>query len=177
MLDTEDKQAWCRVGEELEDVFAASRLPQFGLTGGINDDKLYDKYTHDLNIMFPSDLKSVRTPLFKAQDLYGIDPQYAVTFNVKDATRYTKLYPNIVVVFDVDWQTTSMVIGSTSYEVLPMHRTWAGFLKDIASAIKASGCRQISYARRTEDAAGNAKSSWVFDVRNLHEMKELDRVE
>ena len=170
MIGTEDKQAWCSHGEELEREFVNRRLPSFNIGGGINPHKSTDKYTHDLNIIFPADLKSVRTPLFKAQELYGIDPQYAVTFNVKDQKRYTKLYPNIVVAFDVKWETTSMVIGSSVYEVLPMHRTYVGFLRDIANAIKASGCQQINYARRVDDTAGNAKTSWVFDVRHLHEM-------
>lgn len=169
-IDTEDKQAWCRAGEELERQFVETRLPCFDLGGGINPAKDTDKYTHDLNLVLPSDLKSVRTPLFKAQELYGIDPQFAVTFNVKDQKRYSSLYPNIVVVFDVNWQTTEMVFGTTTYKVEPMHRTWAGFLRDIANAIELSGWKKIQYSRRTDDSAGNAKESWVFDVRHLHEM-------
>lgn len=167
---TEDKQAWCRAGEGWEREFVETRLPFFNLEGGINPQKDNDRYTHDLQLTFPSDLKSVSTPLFKARELYGIDPQYAVTFNVKDARRYWRLYPNIIVVFDVNWQTTVKMFGSEAYEVQPMHRTWAGFLKDIANAIKASGCKLIAYQRRVNDNSGNAKASWVFDVRHLHEM-------
>ena len=171
MIDTEDKQAWCTAGEELEREFVGTRLPFFNLLGGINPAKDSDKYTHDLNVVFPSDLKSVRTPLFKAQDLYGIDPQYAVTFNVKDYERYTKLYPNIVVMFDVNWEITCKVIGSNVYEVKPMHETYAGFLADIRNAWLADGCQQIEYKRRVDDRAGNAKTSWVFDARLLHKLK------
>lgn len=170
MMNTEDKQAWCSAAEVEEREFVGTRLPFFNLLGSINPAKDTDKYAYDLNIVFPSDLKSVRTPLFKAGELYGIDPQYAVTFNVKDQKRYTKLYPNIVVVFDVKWDTTCKVIGSNVYEVQPMHHTYSGFLRDIANAIKLSGCKQINYQRRVDDRAGNAKASWVFDVRHLHRM-------
>lgn len=120
---------------------------------------------------FPSDLKTVRTPLFKANDLYGIDPQFAVTFNEKDGRRYAELYPNIIVIFDVMWETTEMIIGGLQYNVKPMHRTYVGFLSSIRQAIKMDGSQKIEYARRKDDESGNAKTSFVFDVRRLQEIK------
>ena len=169
-MDTEDKLTWCKKGEHDEAVFAVGRLFQLGLAGHINPEKLTNKYTHDLFVQFKSDLKTVRTPLFKSQQLYGIDPQYAVTFNLKDGERYAKLYPNIVVIFDVKWEQTSMEIGGQRYSVKPMHQTYAGFLNDIRKAIMKAGNRKIEYARRVDDSIGNAKASWVFDVRELQKL-------
>lgn len=167
---TEDKQAWCDAAEAQERAFAVNRLFDLGLSGAVNVAKRADPFTHDLFINFQADLKSVRTPLFMAKDLYGIDPQYAVTFNIKDGNRYAKLYPNIVVVFDVNWAETEKELGEKVYRVNKMHETYAGFLDDIRRAIMLDGSKRIEYHRRTEDTQGNARSSWVFDVRRLHKL-------
>jgi hypothetical protein len=51
-----------------------------------------------------------------------------------------------------------------------MHVTYAGFLDDISNAVKAGGNQRIEYQKRTDDTLGNAKASWVFDVRLLQEI-------
>jgi len=169
-MNTEDKLEWCKKANEDERTFSVDRLFNLGLVGHINLAKKTDPYTHDLFIQFQADLKSVRTPLFKAQELYGIDPQYAVTFNLKDGKRYAELYPKIVVVFDINWQELSKEINGKKYFVQPMHETYAGFLKDIGAAIRSGGSKKIDYQRRVDDTSGNAKSSWVFDVRKLQKI-------
>jgi hypothetical protein len=171
-MDTEDKQAWCDYGDATERQFVAGRLFDLELGGHINPQKKSNPYTHDIFVQFPSDLKSVRTPLFKSMELYGIDPQYAVTFNHKDAERYKELYPNIIVIFDVWWRDCSKEINGCIYTVQEMHATYAGFLHNIRSAIIKSGSHRIDYARRVNDTSGNAKSSWVFDVRDLQEISQ-----
>ena len=169
-MDTEDKAAWCGAAEAQERTFAINRLFALGLSGAVNINKRHDPFTHDLFVSFPVDLKSVRTPLFMAQELYGLDPQYAVTFNFKDAKRYREFYPNIVVIFDVSWEQTSKEIGDRIFRVQPMHQTHAGFLDNISRAIKAGGNQRIEYKNRVNDTKGNAKESWVFDVRLLQRL-------
>lgn len=171
-MDTEDKLAWCEeYGIKAELAFAVRQMHEIGLPTFLNPEKVDNKYSHDLCTIFPTDLKSVGTPLFKAKELYGIDPQYAVTFNVKDGKRYKDLYPNIIVLFDVHWdQICSMTIGDRLYSVKPMHEVYAGFLSDIRAAIIKSGNHRIEYARRINDTSGNAKDSFVFDVRHLHKL-------
>ena len=166
-MNTEDKLSWCEYGEEKEGSFVQTRLSEIGLVGSANPNKKKDKYTHDLFVSFQSDLKTVRTPLFKAKELYGIDPQFAVTFNHKDAERYKKLYPKIIVIFDILWEQCSKEINGRTYTVNPMHITVAGFLHDIRRAVIESGSKRIDYAKRVDDTQGNAKSSWVFDARFL----------
>ena len=170
-MDTEDKKAWCDKGAMEERMFAVGRLFDLGVTGEVNLEKKEDPYTHDLFVRFQADLKSVRTPLFRAKELYGIDPQFAVTFNLKDGTRYATKYPNIIVMFDIDWQETSKNIGGVVYTVTPMRETFLGFLDDIRKAISLDGNKRIDYHRRVDDEQGNARSSWVFDVRRLHRMR------
>jgi hypothetical protein len=170
-MDTEDKRAWCAEAEKDEQEFVKIRLPQLNIRGVVNPEKFADPFTHDLTLITQADLKSVRTPLFKASEIYGIDPQYAVTFNVKDALRYRELYPNIIVVFDVRWDTLEWTDKhGTTYRVEPMHATFAGFLSDIRRAIMKGGNQVLSYQRRVDDKAGNAKHSYVFDVRELHRL-------
>ena len=169
-MDTENKQEWCDYGDDAERSFAAGRLFQLGLGGHINPQKKTNPYVHDLYVQFPSDLKTVRTPLFKSMELYGIDPRYAVTFNHKDAERYKELYPNIIVIFDILWNNCHKDLSGVKYQVADMHLTVAGFLSDIRNAIVKSGSHRIDYARRVEDTNGNAKSSWVFDARHLQQI-------
>lgn len=165
---TEDKAYWCQAyGTDVERPFAES-LRHYGLRGALNPAKEADPYTHDLIVTFPSDLKTVRTPLFKAKQLYGIDPQYAVTFNRKDMRRYIERYPNIIVIFDVKWESCEATIGGQRYKVDDMHRIHAGFLSEIQQAILLDGSHLHTYQRRVDDEEGNAKQSWVFDVRKLH---------
>ena len=134
-----------------EELFVRTRMKALGLQGGMNPEKADNPFANDLTLTFQADLKTVRTPLFKAGDLYGLDPQYAVTFNLKDGMRYRELYPNIVILFDVRW------------DVL----TWSD-KTDVRNAIRADGAQKINYQRRVEDKSGNAKVSFVFDVRRLH---------
>ena len=167
-MNTEDKRAWCEYGDRAEKEFSIGRLFDLGLSGGVNLGKRTDPYTHDLFVNFPADLKSIRTPLFKARDLYQLDPQYTITFNAKDGLRYRDKYPNIIVIFDIKWEVLRKDIDGFPYEVDPMHLTVAGFLSDIRRAIKKSGSHKIVYQRRINDEEGNAKESWVFDARDLH---------
>lgn len=169
-MNLNDKKAWCQeYGDKVENEFCVSRLYELGISGYMNPEKRENKYVHDIFAIFKADLKTVRTPFFMAQEKYGIDSQYAVTFNLKDGERYKKLYPNIIVVFDVLWDkyNCEKVINGKKYEVVPMHKTYAGFLEDIKNAIISCGKKTVEYQGRINDTNGNAKISFVFDVRKL----------
>lgn len=174
-MDLNDKRAWCdQYGEVVESAFCVGRMYELGVTSYMNLDKRQNKYTHDMYSVFPSDLKTVRTPFFRAQEKYGIDPQYAVTINLKDVARYKELYPNIIVIFDVLWDEANCkkVIEGREYEVEPMHKTYAGFIQNIRSAVISCGNKKVEYQGRVNDTAGNAKVSYVFDVRKLQLLGE-----
>jgi hypothetical protein len=53
-----------------------------------------------------------------------------------------------------------------------MHQTYVGFLSDIKNAILAGNSQKITYRNRLSDTSGNAKESYVFDVRKLHLVKD-----
>lgn len=172
-MELNDKLAWCEeYGDKVERSFCVDRLYELGITGYMNLEKKKDKYSHDMFTVFPSDLKTVRTPFFKAWEKFEIDPQYAVTINMKDMLRYKELYPNIVVVFDVLWddKICRKFIEGVEYGVKPMHKTYAGFIQDIRAAVMACGNKKVEYQGRVNDTGGNAKSSFIFDVRKLQQL-------
>ena len=169
---TEDKEAWCRAAESSEREFVTGRLFDLGIAGWINLEKKNNKYAHDLNLNVRCDLKEITTPFFMAAELFGLEAQYAVSVNCKDMTRYRSIYPGIIVIFDVCWQDNlKMERGSMTYTVNAMRQTHVGFLDDIRRAVQKAGNKKHEYKNRRGDTDGNAKDSWVFDVRELQEMK------
>jgi hypothetical protein len=72
--------------------------------------------------------------------------------------------------FDVKWEITEKTIHGKVYSVDPMHVTVCGFLSTIKDAIKKSGNKHIDYKNRVNDTGGNAKTSFVLDLRHLHEL-------
>lgn len=114
-----------------------------------------------------ADLKCQRTPFFKASELYNVDPQFAVTFNAKDFERYRGSYPSIDIFFWVAWQTTQKTIGGQRYRVEPMAGVWRASFPALRRQIEEKGVGAHAYLERLFDAQGNAKHSYVFDLRRF----------
>ncbi len=148
MLDPQDKAAWCKHGEAAEQRLAGPMLPHGGALM-MNPAKATDPYTHDLYVVMPGDLKTIRTR-FQTADRYGIDPRSAITLNVKDVERYARLYPTIVIVFDVDFGDYRRLCYAT--------------LREIQRAIRADKAQLHEYQHRVNDTQGNATASWVLDA-------------
>ena len=108
-----------------------------------------------------ADLKTQNTPFFTASR-YRLDPRFAVTFNRKDYERYKNLYPTIIIYFWIDWKQTEWKGNKVDY--------YSGIFRipfsDLALMIE-NGAPEHSYKRRYGDTAGNAKSSFLLDVRNF----------
>lgn len=156
MTSNQDKQWWCDLGVKLEHEFIKREFSQAGVK--MNPSKSGDPYTHDFIIGLPCDLKTVRTPWKKSHEFWGIDPRNAVSINRKDLIRYARLYPNIVIIFDVQFDDHKTVRWATLWM---MHR------------LKQEGkLHQHFYQARINSNDGNAKSSYVFDITLLPELKE-----
>ena len=154
MIDTEDKKSWCEAGSLAEkDFVATNKLEGWGIS--MNPTKHKDPYTHDFMGIVPMDLKSIREPWRKSQELFGIPSKYAVSINKKDIVRYANLYPNIIVLLDVEWAGVYMLTMSRA--------------KSLISNGKA---KKHDYKNRRHDKQGNAKTSYIFDIRELDELKE-----
>jgi len=158
----QDKGPWCVTGATFEETFISKYGPALNLV--INPEKAFNKYAPDLlNVTTQNiaDLKTQNTPFFQAAARYGLDPQYAVTFNTKDYDRYLSLYPKIEIYFWVDW----LAIKFQSFQIIevsPMSGIWKIPFAGIIELAKTSPIH--SYQQRTNDMQGNAKGSYVFDL-------------
>ena len=165
--DTEDKSWWLQHGERLELDFVVKSQKLLGLDVSINPQKSVDRTAPDL--MFEgrlADLKTQNTPFFSSSR-YGIDPRYCVTFNRKDFERYATSYPEIVVFFWVDWKQLSYREYSISH-LAGVYKVEFTQLREMV----ASGAPEHVYQRRIHDKAGNAKSSFLFDIRKMTSLKK-----
>lgn len=157
--DTEDKAWWLTFGETLEVEFV-KKCRETGLSVSLNPEKRTDKTAPDLVFNGKrADLKTQQTPFFSAAN-YGIDPRYCVTFNRKDHERYSTRFPDIVLFFWVEWK--QLVYREYSIDHL------AGvFLVELprVSEMIADGAPEHFYLRRRGDRQGNARSSFLLDLR------------
>jgi hypothetical protein len=169
VIDTEDKLAWCERYGLQEETKAVADICLFGHPSWINPQKRKTPYVHDGFISLPLDVKSVRTPLFKSRPLYGIEPEHVVTLNLKDVERYAEHYPMIVIAFVVRWEKQSKQFNATTYKVDAVDGIWLAPLQQILQM--RDQLQVIEYARRVDDQAGNARDSYVIDLRSLARIK------
>ena len=168
--DTEDKSWWLQHGENLEFDFVTKCQNLLGLEISINPQKKIDKTAPDL--VFEgclADLKTQNTPFFTASR-YGIDPRFCVTFNRKDYERYASKYPEINVFFWVDWKQLSYKEFSTTH-LAGVYKVSFSELSEMVEA----GAPEHTYLRRINDQAGNAKTSFLLDVRKMSNLMDLDQ--
>ena len=166
--DTEDKSWWLQHGENLEFDFVTKCRNLLGLEISINPQKQKDKTAPDL--IFEgrlADLKTQNTPFFTSSR-YGIDPCFCVTFNRKDFERYASMYPDIIVFFWVDWKQLSYKEFSTNH-LAGVFKVHFSKLREMVEA----GAPEHAYLRRINDKAGNAKTSFLFDVRKMSNLMDL----
>ena len=148
-MENEDKEAWCRLGEEYERLFLKKQSFD-GVRFKLNPQKIDDKFTHDFLMGARCDLKTIRTAWKKADQLFGIPNQYAISINHKDIQRYHKLYPNIFLLLEIQ---TELYQG---YHLTDLFRLKVYVKKGLA--------KRHFYQNRQDDNLGNARSSWVFNA-------------
>lgn len=162
--DLQAKTLWCRDGERIEEAFVQKFGKELKLT--INPEKVDNPYAPDLvhNGKQLADLKTQNTPFFKAGKLYDIDPSYAVVFNRKDAVRYYRKYPDIIIYFWVEWHSVKFEMNNFTQEVEYINGVYRIPFKDLIPILQISP--EHSYQQRIDDNKGNAKSSFVLNIRN-----------
>lgn len=158
--NVEDKHWWFQHGVMLEHQFVSMCNDHLSMNACINPDKEFNPTVPDLIVDGRlSDLKSQNTPFFTASR-YGIDPRYAVTFNRKDFDYYWRMYPSIVIFFWIDWKTTRWNDRSVEYH----GGVYRAAFPEIVRLIE-NGAPEHTYRNRVDDKQGNAKSSFILDVR------------
>lgn len=99
-MNTENTELWYEAAETWENDFVVKYGDRFKII--INPAKKYNKYAPDLyclNTCTNADLKPQFTPFYKAFELYGVNPQYAWTFNVSDLLEYLIQWENDLGIF------------------------------------------------------------------------------
>lgn len=160
-INVEDKQAWCKFGEEQERDFLENVVKNYKLTVARNKKKETNPYTHDIWTLFPSDLKTIRTPFYKAKELYNIESRYAITMNDKDVVKY-KEYPFFILVFDIlysEWMQEREIRVTSIHHILHL--------------IEENKAKKHALKNRVNDTKGNGKENWIFDYRWFSKIPKL----
>ena len=162
---TEDKEVWYKHGERIESLFVSTIAPSVGLDVIINPEKERNKYAHDLILdgYKKADLKNQGTPFFMS-GRYGCDPMETVSFNKKDYDRYKKIYPDIFVIFWVNWGKQSRY----GVDVGTKNGVWVFSLDELGEQIKNAPLH--TYQKRVRDKLGNAKNSYLITLKDSNQV-------
>jgi hypothetical protein len=166
-----DKMEYCKYGNVAEYVFCGLYFEKLGVI--INPAKVYNKeagkYMPDLFNIRTSrvvDLKTINAPFFKAKEFYGLDPQYAVSFNEKDYLRYEKKYYYIDIYFWLRFgEATVEEAGNYGVVLQPMNAVYAISFQKLKEILIVAPLHE--YKDRKSDEEGNAKRSYVFEANKL----------
>jgi hypothetical protein len=182
---TEDKAWWVKAGLTREHDFVERVLPGLGIEARMNPAKEHNPFTADLLVQGRlADLKCQRAPFFTAKKFRAgtqwLDPQWTVTFNRNDYERYTERYPNIEIFFWVDWLPPKKEgvpwsrwnpIEDYGECVSPLTGVWATTLIAIRRYVDTFGAPLHAYQQRVDDQRGNARESYLFDLRWMNYLK------
>ncbi|MBI4790342.1 MAG: hypothetical protein HY782_25195 [Chloroflexi bacterium] len=123
--DLQNRAVWYVHGASREQVFVARHGKALGVA--LNPAKANDPTVPDLLYGgHLADLKCQDTPFFLAGH-YGVEPTYAVTFNLKDALNYGRWGQNhqdFSIFYWVDWVAVRMVMNGKSYAAQPLTGVW-----------------------------------------------------
>lgn len=134
--DLDDKAFWCKLGNDKEDAFVklAEKHP-FGHSIAIHPAKAADPYHPDL-LVDGKDIGEVKiknSPLFFGRK-YGVDPQYALTMDLKDSFNYCRWLAkgiDIRIFAWVKWEAHRMECHGKTYTVEPMGGVWMASFSDL----------------------------------------------
>lgn len=169
--DTEDKPWWILAGHQRRVAFVEEVAPTFGLPVEMNPANEDDRSQAELFVDgFPCDLQCPTTPFFKAEELYGSPIKYAVTWNRADYLRYLDGSGGADLLWWVHWDETQKTIGKNAYSIGFLTGVWRVPYIEIAERIEAGKTPLHVYKRRVADARGNAKESYILDLRRFQQL-------
>jgi hypothetical protein len=130
--DLDNKGFWCKLGEQKEQAFVKV-MEKIGskYKVQIHPEKDKNAYHPDLLVdvngsLFVGEAKIKNSPLFFGRR-YGVDPQYALTMDLKDSFNYTRLLDegiDLLIFIWVKWEAHEMNAGGHTYTVKPMRGIW-----------------------------------------------------
>lgn len=166
MHNPQDKSYWCKWGADMERRFVNDVAPYLNINAQINPEKRRNKYAPDLLVDgHLADLKYHECPFFLSNALYQVDNQYSVTFNCKDFERYARLYPDLLIFMWLHFVDTEMEVGGRRYRVRPLRGVWKAPFQRVAKLVSKAPVH--AYKNRKDDRIGNARDSYVLDIRDF----------
>ena len=135
--DLENKAFWCKLGEDKEKAFVElmSDRIESNYAVSIHPEKATNPYHPDLLLHYKSrdyiaEVKIKNSPLFFGQR-YGVNPQYALTMDLKDSLNYDRLLKqgiDLYIFAWVKWEAHEMLTSNqgrnSTYKVSPMRGIW-----------------------------------------------------
>jgi len=180
--DTEDKNWWLQWGEGKEKAFKTFCEKQSILPGlDFNPERAGGKNKGAPEFVYKDcylDVKVQNQPFFESAKLYKIPPRYAVTLNWSDVRDVREKYQECVIIYWVNWVPVKYIKTAPRKTMPPrevanitidsLHGIWMidppKLFKLEEKAIKDGTLHW--YLRRFGDKKGNAKSSYVIDIRD-----------
>lgn len=167
--DTEDKQFWVKKYYLKEVEFCERLAPNINIKAVINPNKRDNPTLPDLLVNGRlADLKYQSTPFYSAGVNYGYDPQYTVTFNQKDYFNYQDNYPDLDIFYWVDYPDMKKEYRGNIVKINRFEGVFFIKFQDLKGLIEEKHSPLHDYQRRTRDTVGNAKSSYLLDIRDFH---------
>lgn len=131
--DLDNKGFWCKLGEQKEYAFVqCMEKIDSKYTVQIHPEKETNPYHPDLlvnmdGIEYVGEAKIKNSPFFFGNK-YGVEPQFALTMDLKDSFNYCRLLANgtdLLIFIWVKWEAHEMRhSGGKSYKVKPMRGIW-----------------------------------------------------
>lgn len=170
--NTEDKNWWLLYGNKKEEAFIKF-AEEKGILPGIqlNPERPMKPWLPEFIYEGKyADLKEQTTPFFTAKK-YNVPPRYAFTLNVRDVNDIAEKYSGCQLIIYINWLAVRFQMFSggqiiNEISVVPLQGVW--LLKPIDLEIFLTNSPIHSYKRRFNDTRGNAKDSYVIDVRKLN---------
>jgi hypothetical protein len=167
--NTEDKTYWTeKFGPKNEIKFCETICPVIKRNGVLNPEKQTTPFVPDLIVNNKlSDLKYQSTPFYSCGHYYGYNPQFTCVFNDKDIVHYGRKYPELDLYFWIDYPESEKYHKNKQIIIHRLEGIFFINFKDLKQLITTKKSPRHSYLRRMTDRNGNAKSSYLIDVRDL----------
>lgn len=164
--DPQDKDSFLELGEQKEHEFVNEIAPMLGLDAKINPEKIDDPTVIDMIVDGePADLKVQETPFFTSENKFGIEPQWAVTFNKIDYERYKDKGGDMDIIFWINWKRDEREKGEKyGTHVAGMSGVWVVPFKKIQEWVENDKVTYHKYQNR-HHASRNSNRSYGLDLR------------
>lgn len=156
-------------GQRVEYEFVYAVCHRIGIKDiKINPKRKYDPLLPTLIVEHRiADVIYTSAPFFRSDELYGIDPRYAVTVSHKEFHRLRRGWPWMDLFFWVEWTQPVATVGRKKYQVLPMAGVWRTSHKQMRQLIAQKKARLYM-------PHGKQSGMYVFDLNDFECLEQVD---